>query len=70
MVILEADMNLQDTGKGQLYVYFPDLFKKAGVKDWPIGKPLHLKYDTDKPNEIIVQLPIPTNEPAKEAALV
>jgi multidrug resistance efflux pump len=51
---LEADMNLQDTGKGQLYTYFPAIFKEAGLKHWPVGETVHLTYDTDR-DEITIR---------------
>lgn len=54
MVKFEAEMSLQDTGKGQLYTYFPDLFKKAGLKEWEVGKSVFLEYDTDK-DEIVIR---------------
>jgi hypothetical protein len=47
MVKLEAEMNLQETGKGQLYAYFPTYWKEAGLKQWPVGEPVLLTYDTD-----------------------
>jgi hypothetical protein len=51
---LEAYMNLQQTGKGNLYTYFPTSWIEAGLKHWPVGETVHLTYDTDR-DEITIR---------------
>jgi hypothetical protein len=47
MVKIEAEMNLQQTGKGNLYAYFPASWIEAGLKKWTVGEPVSMVYDTD-----------------------